>query len=144
MAADRVVAVAPHENELAVGDRVHGTLGVAHVFRAAVANRQEREHLRLNDALPEAVHLLISGDAQQLGVAASRSALTARGSRSGLCRVSASVKSSSSPRGLARAGGARPLLAEPACRKRGRIDHAKPRIVPRDARGRSSPVPSVE
>jgi len=67
--ADGVVAVAPNEDELPVGDRVHGTLRVAHMLGASIADREEREHLRLNDALPEAVHLLIPGDAEQIRAA---------------------------------------------------------------------------
>src|SRR5438045_688886 len=57
VSADGIVGITTHENELPVRDHVDRAPRLTHVFRTTVANRQQSEHLRLDDALPEAVHL---------------------------------------------------------------------------------------
>ena len=68
VAAECGVRIASYCDELPVRDDVLGTFRVADVLRATVAPRDQGEHLRLDDTLPEAVHLLMTRDAQQVGV----------------------------------------------------------------------------
>ena len=110
------------ENELAVRDRVRRTLRAAHVLSAAVTHRQKREQLRLDDSLPESVHLLRAGDGEQVDVAGSHLVDRPRKEIRRVRRVGVGKAEQRAAR-HARAARARPLLAEPAGRQVGRGNH---------------------
>jgi hypothetical protein len=150
VASHRGVGATPHQNELAVRDRVGRTRRPAHMLSAAVAHREERKELRLDDSLPESVHLLRAGDGEQVDVAGSHLVDRAR-EQVRRASVSASVKHE---RSLATARRSL-LLAKPASggraqnppgagRRRPPGDLAAPTPVvattkPREARRRAHP-----
>src|SRR2546423_14987647 len=65
MAPDRFVAVAIDEDALTVGDLASHPARLSDGLGTTVAHRQYREHLGLNDLLPEAAEFLVTGDGEE-------------------------------------------------------------------------------
>ena len=127
MSADRLVRVAPDEKTLPVGDHVLRASRAVHALRAAVANDQHHEYLRLKHALPEGAELLPSGDRHQVGVKRAHRVDRARQEIGRLLRVGVGEHQNVAMRD-ARAGRARPLFPEPAGRQGRALENAEPRV----------------
>ena len=64
---DALVGGARREDELAVGDRVPRDPGPVHAREVSDARLEREKHMRLNQPLPEAPHLLARQHGEQVG-----------------------------------------------------------------------------